>query len=43
MSNGDKVQEVRFVEKCPLTRVTKIPKSMPSGQEMARISDNSKS
>ena len=38
--NGDKVQEVRFVENCHLTRVTEITESMPSGGELARISDN---
>ena len=38
--NGGTVWEVRFVKNCHLTRVSEITKSMPSGRELARISDN---
>lgn len=37
-----KVGDVRVVEKCHLTRVTVIAKSLPSGEEMANVSDNDK-
>lgn len=38
--NGDEVWEVRLIENCHLSRVTEITKGMPSGRELARISDN---
>lgn len=37
-----KVGDVRVIEKCDLTRITVVAKSLPSGEGMANVSDNDK-
>lgn len=39
MSNSDKVGDVKLIEKFHLTRVTKITKSLPSGEGIVKVNN----
>lgn len=39
MPNSDKVGDVRLMEKFHLTGVTKITKSLPSGEGLAKVNN----